>query len=102
MKKPIVGEVSTDKEDVIWTLPNRIHLRKNGIDDEIHFYAMGQYVGRMTKGMAQEVFNVILYPPGSEPSPEVADPTDKYRMKAEKERQYEIPRANLLKNGDWN
>lgn len=104
MKKPIVGEEG--ERYTVWTLPNKITLAgHNPIapDNPLLDIDFGdEHVGTIYKNSAQELFQVILYPPGSEPSPESADPTDKYRMREEKERQYEIPRIDILDNGDWN
>ena len=106
MKKPIVGELNINSDMCWWHLPNDIGIYQSGLDQitgDRYMIAWDEEVaGPVSKKMAQELFQVILYPPGSEPSPEVADPTDKYRMKAEKERQHDIPRLDILDNGDWN
>ena len=100
MKKPIVG-IKENEDRVAWFLPNDINLVSK--DDGMITVRFGdELAGVLTKSACHELFQVILYPPGSVPSPESADPTDKHRMKEEKERQWDIPRADILDNGDWN
>lgn len=97
MKKPIVG--IKKPVGVCWELPNDITLYQCGNNLTTYFGA--DCKGVISKKLAQELFEVILYPPGSEPSPESADPTDRARMRIEAEKQWDIPRVDL-DNGDWN
>ena len=106
MKKPIVGKADAfaDNDSVTWDLgPSNIQLYKNGSmeADAIEIYMDDRFVSKVDKKTAAALFEVILYPPGSVPSPESAEPTDKAVMRLEAERQWDIPRKDL-ENGDWN
>ena len=97
--KIIVGE---DVRGVtVWTLPDGITLNAYPDTETVFIIRGGKHLGELTRRYASELFNVLLYPPGSVPSPESEDPTDRARMRLEKERQWDIPRKDL-ENGDWN
>lgn len=105
MKKPIVGELNASSDTCWWHLPNNIGVYQSGLDQitgDRYMLAWGEEIaGPVSKQMIQELFEVLLYPPGSVPSTESSDPTHKAQMKhLEQERQYDIPRLDI-DNGDW-
>jgi hypothetical protein len=103
MKKTFIAtyDDDTDKHRYSWELPNNIRLSSMVEYEHCQIYMDDEYQGTVTMQMASDLFDALLYPPGSVPSPESADPTDKHRMKEEKERQWDIPRVDILDNGDW-
>ena len=90
-----------------WKLPNDITLYggrtskpHKGFDDVyLDVFFEDECMGELTKGMCHQLFDVILYPPGSQPSPETAIPGLKERIREANERYsddpYEIPRYDI-------
>lgn len=104
MKKPIVGELNIRSDMCWWHLPNNAGIYQSGlagINGDNYMIAWEEEIaGPISKQMAQELFQVILYPPGSEPSPESVDPTEQDRLRKQAEHAWEIPRKDI-DNGDW-
>lgn len=82
MTTPIVG---VQKENYIeWQLPNGIVLEEYHlcVSPDIEVRLEGVLLGRTSKELCERKFGVILYPPGSVPSPERSEPGHKEKMKA--------------------
>ena len=99
MKTPIVAV--EDDGLYVWKLSKGIQLERSPKVSDVVVFMDDTIHGELSIKMAQELFNVILYPPGSEPSPESADPTGKARMRLIEEQAYDddIPRIDIKGEG---
>ena len=70
MKRPVIGERIGDRTK--WALPNSITLMSATAKGRVQIYWGGEADGVISNRMAQELFQVILYPAGSVPSGEPA------------------------------
>lgn len=96
--KPIVGEKRRD--GIHFQLPNDISLVQVGeTTTNLRVYFGDEQAGILSNAAVQRLFEVILYPPGSVPSPEVAPPSINLYAKDLQAQglaeEYEIPRQDL-------